>query len=172
MGYSTHYLGGPSIRPHLNPAEVQWLRAFCRRWPGPEASDPYDVPKNPGLEQLRAAGDRRTSHGAGLFAGVVQSNFGSCDWEPTVSGTHLRWVQREKSNYAAAEIQYLIDHFLRPGAHAASSGRAQFADFTFDHVVSGVIAAERDDGRLWLITVVDNVVSESLMTAGHDDGLW
>ena len=172
MGYSTHYLGGPSIRPHLNLAEVQWLRAFCRRWPGAEAFDPYDVPKNPGLEQLQDAGDRRTSHGAGLPAGVVQSGVGSCDWEPTVSGTHLRWVRREKSNHAAVEIQYLIDHFLRPGAHAASSGRAQFAHFSFAHVVSGVVAAERDDGRLWLITVEDNMVSESLLTAGREDGLW
>jgi hypothetical protein len=110
--------------------------------------------------------------GDGVPTVVVQGRFGSCDWEPTVTGTHLRWVRREKSNDAAAEILYLIDHFLRPGAHAATSGRAQFADFSFDHMVSGVIAAERDDGRLWLITVADNVVSESLITAGHDDGLW
>jgi hypothetical protein len=103
---------------------------------------------------------------------VVQSGFGSCDWEPTVTGSHLRWVNREKSNHAAAEIRFLIDHFLRPGAHAATSQRSQFADFSFDHVVSGVVAAERDDGRLWLITVEDNVVSESLLTAGCDDGLW
>jgi hypothetical protein len=158
VGYSTHYLGGLSIRPQLNQAEVQWLRALCRWSPGPEASDPYGVPMNPG--------------GDGVPTVVVQGRFGSCDWEPTVTGTHLRWVRREKSNDAAAEILYLIDHFLRPGAHAATSGRAQFADFSFDHMVSGVIAAERDDGRLWLITVADNVVSESLITAGHDDGLW
>ncbi|KAB7745410.1 hypothetical protein GA707_05630 [Nostocoides sp. F2B08] len=127
---------------------------------------------NPSLEQLREAEHRQASLGVVGPAVVVESGFGSCDWEPTVTGTHLRWVQREKSNHATVEIQYLIDHFLRPGARAATSGRAQFAEFSFDHVVSGVIAAERDDGRLSLITVADNVVSELVMTAGHDDGLW
>ena len=42
-----------------------------------------------------------------------------------------------------------------------------FADFTFDHVVRGVIAAERGDSRqLFLIRAVDNVITTETLVAG------
>jgi hypothetical protein len=72
----------------------------------------------------------------------------------------LSWDGRtEKSRMAEAWLQYLIDHFLCPGALARASGRPDFDDFTFDHVLNGTIAAERDDTReLWLIVCSDNEI--------------
>ena len=59
-------------------------------------------------------------------------------------------------------LQYLIDQFLRPGANARTSRRPDFDDFTFDHVLNGTIAAERDDTReLWLIECRDNDISKT-----------
>ena len=73
----------------------------------------------------------------------------------------MDWDSRiEKSRMAEEWLQYLIDHFLRPGAKARTSGRPDFERFTFDHVVNGTIAAERDDTRqLWLIRCKDNEIS-------------
>ena len=39
----------------------------------------------------------------------------------------------------------LIDHFLGRGAHAEQSGDPQFADFTFDHEMNGVVVGEQQD---------------------------
>lgn len=68
---------------------------------------------------------------------------------------------------AEAWLQYLIDHFLRPGALAQTSGRPEFEAFTFDHRLNGTIAAERDDTReLWLIQCRDNeIVTEGLVAS-------
>ncbi|WP_109473304.1 hypothetical protein [Ornithinimicrobium cavernae] len=82
----------------------------------------------------------------------------------------MQWVDIEKSNSAVHELQYLIDHFLRPGALAADDGRDDFSDFTFDHVVSGTIAARRQDGWLYLIQCRDNAISEETLVPGR--GLW
>lgn len=83
------------------------------------------------------------------------------DWTPCVDGCCLTWDSRtEKSRMAQEWLQYLIDHFMRPGALARTSTRPDFADFTFDHLVNGTIAAERDDTReLWLIQCRDNDIS-------------
>ncbi len=73
---------------------------------------------------------------------------------------------------AEAWLQYLIDHFLRPGAAARSSGRPDFASFTFDHVVNGIVAAERNDTReLWLIRCHDNQISTETLV-GSDPMPW
>jgi hypothetical protein len=42
-------------------------------------------------------------------------------------------------------MSYIIEHFLKPNAHASSTGDPQFAGFTFDHVCNGTIEAQGED---------------------------
>ena len=59
-------------------------------------------------------------------------------------------------------LRYVIDHFLKAGAQAASDPR--FEDFTFDHVLSGtVVGCRRDNKELFAIRVEDNEVSREVM---------
>ena len=85
---------------------------------------------------------------------------------PCVEGCCLRWRSEEKSNTAVSWLRHLVDHFLC--ADALARGRHEdFEDFTFDHVVGGVIAAERGDSReLYLIRAADNVITTQTLVAG------
>lgn len=183
MGFSTRFLGRLDIEPPLNATEVEWLTAFAevdRR----HFTDPYDVPMNPRafrVEQERcrttaAQGTPARNHsgpavsdGDGVavvdpFTTLAPSDgspYPHLDWTPCVDGCCLTWDSRtEKSRMAQEWLQYLIDHFMRPGALARTSTRPDFAAFTFDHLVNGTIAAERDDTReLCLIQCRDNDIS-------------
>lgn len=164
MGFNTSYLGRLDIAPRLNPAEVEWLRAFRLTERALHPKDPYAVPMHPRaawsehLAALRDGGREQPRDVVGLWR---------CDWEPCVEGCCLRWATTEKSNHAVQELGYLIDHFLRPGAEASRDGRPDFGEFTFDHVVSGVVAAERDDTReLFLIVADRNELSTRVLVRG------
>ncbi len=163
MGMNTQYLGALTIVPPLNPEETTWLRAFAQTHRELHPDDPYAVPMNPRAEYATLTDDSPPHWPAASARAAAVPPLARCDWQPTISGTHLRWVEMEKSNTAEIEIAYLIDHFLRPGALAASDDRPDFADFTFDHVVNGIIAGERDDGRLFLLNVTDNEVREVVL---------
>ncbi|GGM88294.1 hypothetical protein GCM10009721_11640 [Terrabacter tumescens] len=178
MGFSTRFLGRLDIEPPLNPSEVAWLTAYAeldRR----HFTDPYEVPVNPRafrLEQERqraeefrqpparsgTSGRRAVTRDA--FTTLTPGDgtpYPHLDWIPCRSGCCLIWDSAtEKSRMAEAWLTFLIDHFLRPGAMARHSAKPDFAEFTFDHVLNGVIAAERDDTReLWLIRCRDNEIS-------------
>jgi hypothetical protein len=90
---------------------------------------------------------------------------------PCVDGCCLNWRKVEKSNDGALCLRHLIDHFLRR-VGLAQGARSDFGQFTFAHVVEGVIAAERTDTReLYLIRAVDNVVTtETLVPGDHQAG--
>ena len=76
----------------------------------------------------------------------------------------------EKFYAGQAWLQYLIDHFLRPGALAQHSGDPQFADFTFDHQLNGVVVGENQDLReLFILWVNDGEVSRSVLRPGDPD---
>ena len=157
MGFSTTFLGRLDIEPRLNPAEVEWLRAYAdldRRY----FIDPYEVPMNP--KAFRLERERQPDASTTLRPGDG-SPYPHLDWNPCIDGCCLSWDGRtEKSRMAEEWLQYLIDHFLRPGARARTSAKPDFAQFTFDHVLNGVIAAERDDTRaMWLIRCRDNEIS-------------
>lgn len=81
-------------------------------------------------------------------------------WVPNEDGSDLVWDGGEKFYEADAWMAYLIEHFLRPGAHAAQSGDEQFAAFSFDHVLNGEIEAQGEsvDDR-WLLCVVNSKVT-------------
>jgi hypothetical protein len=81
-----------------------------------------------------------------------------CKWEPTADGAAIEWNGQEKFYDAPEWMAYLVDHFLRPGAHA--QGEPGFAEFTFDHVLNGVIDAQGEEpSDTWRLTVRDNTVS-------------
>ncbi|AKU15024.1 hypothetical protein [Luteipulveratus mongoliensis] len=163
MGFSTTYLGRFDISPVLNREEVEWLRSYARMLDR-DPDDPYAVPMNPGAAPLVEHPESRagsTWRSDGLFR---------CDWQPCPDGCCLVWQGTEKSNNAMRELTYLIDHFLRPGAHAHRDQRSDFAAFTFDHVVKGVIAAERGDTRkLFLLEARDNEIVERTLVPGSSE---
>ena len=169
MGNSTEYLGSLRIDPPLNPQETAWLRAY-RRSARSLQTDPYEVPVNPGVIPADHPLVQQVGHGYAFSAASRSGGPSPCDWQPGPHGRRLRWVSREKSNNAIPTLRFLIDHFLRPGAHAQSDGRREFAAFSFDHVVSGIVAAERDDGELFLIVAEDNELTKTVLVPGA--GLW
>jgi hypothetical protein len=149
MGYTTDFTGHVTVDPPLNPAEVAFLRAFAetRRQTVPEG--PYST-KDYGWGQL--------PEGASDWPPEGQPSRW-CDWEPTQDAAGIEWNGVEKFDAADIWMQYLIDHFLKPGA--AAQGLPGFEEFTFDHTVNGVINAqgEREDD-VWRLVVVANVVEK------------
>lgn len=156
MGYTTDFVGHIDIEPPLNDAEIEYLLAFSasRRF---ARETPYDVPGNPRAE---------------TSAGVEPARYNRppkgqpdlwCDWQVCWDGCCMSWSGNEKS-YAMVEwLRYVIDHFLRPGALAASDAR--FTGFTFDHTVTGtVVGCRRDNKELFLIRAADNVVTQEVIT--------
>lgn len=161
MGHGTNFLGHLDITPPLNDAEADWLRAFAeidRR----HYRDPYDVAMNPRVvEQEDAHAARWTDDSTpDPFASLSPRDgtpYPHLPWVPCGLGCCLRWNGAEKSRMALEWLEYLTDHFLRPGAHAQTSGKPEFAHFTFDHEVNGTLACERDDtDELYLIRARDN----------------
>ena len=159
MGYTTEFAGRVEITPPLNPAEVEYLRAFARTRHMHRGRGPYVV-------------DRSGQYGMQQDADVLDYNqpFAGqpelwCDWEPTADGGAIEWNGTEKF-YAAQEwMQYLIDYFLQPGAGAKTrmahwERPAEFDQFTFDHHVSGEIEAQGEHAEdRWTLVVTDNVTT-------------
>lgn len=165
MGYNTDLIGHFTVEPHLNAAEVEWLIAYAdtRRWDRP--AGPYVVLDNPAVreeyDEIQAF-NRPAPGEPGL----------NCDWVPCPDGDCIAFDGREKFYEPGAWLAYLIDHFLRPGAVASTSGDRGFAGFTFDHHVNGIVAAHRaDTRRLWLIEVIDNEVAERTLVQGEDEAM-
>lgn len=161
MGYSTDFVGHINVEPRLNAAEQRFLSRFNKSRRMHRHSGPYTV-----SDADDRAGD--------LGVDVIDSNEPPpgqpglwCQWEPSCEGKCLVWDDGEKF-YAPTEwMRYLIDHFLRPGALASTSGLPGFEGFTFDHHCNGEIAAcRRDTSRLWLIVVDDNEVYEEERVLG------
>lgn len=148
MGYSTEFTGHVTVTPPLNPTEAAYLHAFseCRRQTTPEG--PYTT----------------TDYSWPIPAGVVDSPPEGqpsrwCDWAPTGDAAGMEWNGTEKFDESVAWMQYLIDHFLKPGA--AAQGLPGFEEFTFDHVVDGTIDAQGDmQDDVWKLVVTANTVTK------------
>lgn len=66
-------------------------------------------------------------------------------------------------------LTFLVRHYLGRDALAKESGHPDFAEFTIDHRLDGVIAGERDDtDELFLLRVIDNDISWETVVSGHD----
>jgi hypothetical protein len=170
MGHSTTYLGRLDVTPPLNASEIDWLRAYAaadRRC----YSDTYDVAMNPRAHAREVYAAAEASPQRSSFTELLsrgqEAPGARCDWVPCGEGCCLSWQRTEKSNIGEQWLRFIVDHFLRPNAHASSSMNADFEAFTFDHVASGTIAAERDDSReLYLIRAEDNAIWTETLVRG------
>ena len=168
MGYRVEVVGHIDVRPALNDAEYGYLWAFAEssRWDRPEG--PFYVPMGPPWAKER--GLVPATRGDGRAAGQPGS---WCSWVPSCEGRCLSVFDptsfKDGKLYSLTEwLRYLVDAFLRPDALASQDDSVpDFAAFTFDHVVSGAVAAHRNDtGELWLIRAEDNVVVHETIRAG------
>ncbi|GAA3778723.1 hypothetical protein GCM10022225_78430 [Plantactinospora mayteni] len=162
MGYETTFTGRVSISPPLNAAEIRYLTRFAGVRHMHRARGPYFVDgggyAGQDIEPDVLDGSTPPPEQPGLW----------CQWIPSEDGATLGWDEEEKFYHAERWMAYLVDTFLKPGAALAGelaapvSGRVyadEFAEFTFDHVVDGVIEAEGDEpDDLWRLEVRDNVV--------------
>lgn len=155
MGYHTEFDGEVTIDPPLNDAERTYINKFCETRRMSRTKGPYYV-DNAGF----AGQDREDD--INNYNRPPQGQPGLwCKWEVSEDGSDIHWSGAEKFYDAAEWMQYLIDHFLKPGAEASQMTEdPQFANFTFDHVVNGEIDAEGEEqGDVWKLVVKDNVVS-------------
>lgn len=154
MGYSTDFTGCVTVEPPLNPAEIAYLTKFADTRRMDRAAGPYFVAGGGYAGQDREADVRDYNRPPAGQPNVW------CKWEPTEDGSEIKWNGVEKFNDADDWMTYLVDHFLREGATASTSGDPQFAEFTFNHVVNGVIEAQGEDADdRWDLIVSDNAVA-------------
>jgi hypothetical protein len=154
MGTTTDFIGHINIDPPLNDAEENYLMAFAasRRYARP--GGPYDVPRNPAADHDAPVADLDAYN---TIAPGQPSLW--CQWNPCWDGCCLSYDGTEKFYGAAKWMDYLIEHFLTPGAYAESSKLDWFDEFTFDHTLDGIIAASNRGSReLYLIRVEENEV--------------
>lgn len=161
MGFSTEYLGFVTITPPLNRAEAEWLTGFAD-WGGLPDGDPFRLPMNPRAAIAQAFRDRGGSMSSpgGIPSGVY-------DWRVCEHGDRIMWRRMEKSNDAEQALSFLVDHYLGHSAKAKNSDNPDFADFTFDHHLDGVVAGQRDDtDELFLLRVRNSEFSHETLVAG------
>lgn len=161
MGYDTTYLGHLTITPRLNHAEVEWLSGFAD-WGALGGGDPHHLPMNP-----RASLREEFAENRGVLAASHTVPSGVGDWLVSIHGDRISWRRREKSNDATQSLRFLVEHFLGPDASAKDSANPDFAAFTFDHRLDGIIAGCRDDtDELFLLRVIDSEVEMEILVPG------
>lgn len=161
MGYNTDFRGAVTIVPPLNKHEVAYLRRFAGTRRMDRELGPYYCGK--GFAGQDQEPDIRDYNKPGFGQPGLW-----CKWEPTDDGARIQWNQQEKFYDADDWMEYVITTFLMPEADLAEElaspveGRfyaGEFAHFTFDHVVNGVIQAEgEEDDDVWTLAVTDNEV--------------
>jgi hypothetical protein len=176
--------GHLSLIPGLNAAEFEYLSAFVlsRRHAG--RSSPYDVPDNPHEDSVVRVGPPPAP---GLPPTIPEPEWDRelynepiegqpslwCPWEPSCHGECLSLDTKEKIYAPVQWLQYILDHFLVPTAHSRASDRPEFADFTFDHLVTGAVALHSmESGELGLLRVVNDVVEIEVITPGDYLSMW
>lgn len=164
MGYTTDFLGHIDINPALNQAEIAYLQAFGRSRRYDRPGGPYEVPANPYAEAQQG---RDSSVPVETYNRVAPGQPQLwCQWTPCWDGCCLTFDGFEKFYRPVQWMEYLIGHFLKPGAKASDSGLPAFADFSFDHVLEGImVGCRRDNKELFAIRVQDNVVTTEILHA-------
>lgn len=157
MGYTTDFIGHIDISPSLNEAEQAYLSAFSLTRHYDREEGPYYVSPNPYADQ-GSDDPERINH---LAPGHPQI---WCRWVPCWEGCCIALDGEEKIYQPTRWLDYLVRHFLAPGAEASTSGLELFEGFTFDHHLDGlVVGCRRDNKELYEIRVEDNVISEHVL---------
>lgn len=150
MGYTTTFQGQIDIVPPLNQEEIDYLKKFSNSRRMLCDQGPYFVDRG-GYCGQDAGPDvidynRPPTGQPGLW----------CKWEPTEDGTAIEWNGAEKFYDSAEWMQYLIDHFLKPGAEAKDA----LPFLQANHVCIGAIKAQGEDmDDRWKLIVDNNVVT-------------
>lgn len=146
MGYTTDFSGQVKVDPPLNQAEIEYLKKFSYTRRMKRGNGPYFV-------------DDTGSHGADVtdYNSPPAGQPGLwCQWRPTDDGSAIEWDEGEKFYSAVEWMEYLIEHFLKPGAIAA----AELSFLQANHVLNGTIKAQGEDmDDRWKLVVANNVVS-------------
>lgn len=171
MGYTTDFEGHVTVEPPLNGAEIVYLKQFSETRRMRRINGPYYVDG----EGLRGQAHEDDITDYNNPPDKQPSLW--CQWVPTDDGTGIEWNGTEKFYHSEEWMTYLIDHFLKPGAVASTSGDTQFNHFTFDHVVNGRIDAQGEDPKdRWRLVVKNNVVGRIEPTVmwpvDEDDENW
>jgi hypothetical protein len=157
MGHTTDFIGHIDIEPALNDDEIAYLTAFARSRRCDRPGGPYAVPGNP-----YANDEGLTTEQANHVPGGQPGYW--CRWEPCWDGCCLAFNGNEKFYQPVEWLRYLIQHFLKPAAHAAEAGEQWFSGFSFDHVLGGmVVGCRRDNKELFAINVSRNRVTEKIL---------
>ena len=109
---------------------------------------------------LDLAESGRTLRSTPTGRGNPEVPFARVAWEVCLDGCCLWWTGDEESRWVAPSLEFLVEHWFRRGA--AGETHPKFADFTFDHVLEGVVVVRGPDG----CTVVEargNAVSSRLV---------
>jgi hypothetical protein len=161
MGYTTNFTGQITVSPPLNPSEITYLRRFAETRQMRRDNGPYFTGGG-------CAGQDREADIRDFNPPLPEQPSLWCRWVPSEDGTAIEWDQGEKFYNSEAWMRYLIQTFLEKGAAvevergAPVEGRVypdEFKDFTFDHVLNGVIEAQGEDPNdHWLLVVENNEV--------------
>lgn len=149
MGYTTDFSGSVTIDPPLNAQEIEFLNKFADTRRMDRANGPYYV-------------DGTGAFGQGPDSDIRNFNEPPagqpslwCQWVPNDEGTEIEWDGGEKFYRSADWMAYIIDHFLKPGAIAAS----QLPFLQANHTVNGIIEAQGEDSSdRWRLVVENNRV--------------
>jgi hypothetical protein len=165
MGVTTRHLGHVEIDPPLNQSEHDYLRMFSRSRRSFRDRGPYAVLPNDPHEEAPALHGEAATERINRIAEGQPSLW--CQWVPCPRGCCLAWDGHEKFYAGGPWLQYLIDHFLRPGADAQSDRHPWFRRFTFDHDTNGVLVGEQSDNReLFSLTVKHGKVTRRTLRPG------
>lgn len=156
MGYTTDFSGEVSITPPLNQAEISFLNAFNATRRVQRTRGPYYV----GDRGCGVLTPGQTFDGESDVTNMNAAPEGQpglwCQWIPTEDGTAIQWDGGEKFYESEAWMEYIIDHFLKPGCIAAK----ELPFLQANHICNGEIEAQGEDPNdRWKLVVEDNVVS-------------
>src|SRR5690242_19132511 len=116
MGYTTDFSGYVTVTPPLNAAEIGYLNRFNRSRRMDRKRGPYYAQPGDNFGQDNTSDVRNYNSPPSGQPGLW------CQWVPNEEGDAIAWDGGEKFYDSPEWMQYLIDHFLKPGAVASRSG--------------------------------------------------
>lgn len=150
MGYTTDFSGSIAVDPPLNAQEIQFLRKFSETRRMDRTKGPYFVDGSGFMGQDHEADIASYNSPPPGQPGLW------CQWVPTEDGTAIEWNGAEKFYDSAEWMEYLIDHFLKPGCVAKDA----LPFLQANHVCNGAIKAQGEDMEdRWKLIVKANHVA-------------
>lgn len=164
-GYTTDFTGQFTVSPPLNEHEASYLKDFATTRRMDREEGPYYAKNDGDFGQSQTDGIRTYNSPPSGQPGLWCQWVPTADWQTGTENAGIEWDGGEKFYNAVEWIEYLIDHFLKPGAlawvdlHEAVKQDPRLAHFTFVHKVDGEVYAQGEDSDdRWKIVIENNVV--------------